>query len=291
MSRNGSAILPLSSEETARFLSHVEFCGPLPDQKNAFYRGLSRCFVWKAAKDAKGYGVFSVSARQFKAHRVAYAIHHTGLCGDVCVLHKCDNPSCVNPEHLFVGSHLDNARDRQRKRRGNAATGDRNGSRTKPESCPRGDKNGSRIHLERRAFGDRNGARTHPEKVKRGVQHAWSKLTEERVAQILQMREAGMTQKGIGDIVGLTQSGIGMLLRGKTWRHLSAIDALKTAPLPAQRARGCCIGQAKLTDDAVRRIRELSEQGQSAASLGREYLVSKQTILSIIHRKTWRHIV
>lgn len=72
------------------------------------------CWVWTGTISPKGYGVFSFQQRQIRAHRHSYAIHF-GNPGRLCVCHKCDNPSCVRPSHLFLGTVQDNNRDRFRK--------------------------------------------------------------------------------------------------------------------------------------------------------------------------------
>lgn len=74
------------------------------------------CWVWTAATFSTGYGAFRLGKRQMKAHRVAWLIEHgKDPLGFVC--HRCDNPLCVRPDHLFVGTAADNMRDRNQKGR------------------------------------------------------------------------------------------------------------------------------------------------------------------------------
>lgn len=64
------------------------------------------CWVWTACA-IKGYGYISRTL----AHRVSWEIHNSPIPEGLCVLHKCDNPPCVNPEHLFLGTKKDNILD------------------------------------------------------------------------------------------------------------------------------------------------------------------------------------
>lgn len=76
------------------------------------------CWNWTANKDHNGYGMFKINGKDRKASRVAYTIVAGEITGNTHVLHKCDNPSCVNPDHLFTGTHQDNMKDKMRKGRG-----------------------------------------------------------------------------------------------------------------------------------------------------------------------------
>lgn len=91
--------MELSFEDRERFNS--KFGIRLPDG----------CWTWIAGKNARGYGQFRVKGRTYLAHRVAFQSANGILPADQVVRHKCDNPECVNPEHLILGSQADNMRD------------------------------------------------------------------------------------------------------------------------------------------------------------------------------------
>jgi len=78
----------------------------------------SCCWVWTAYTDAKGHGRIAISKEAVYAHRASWVIHNGDIPSSMHVLHKCDNTSCVNPKHLFVGTHQANMKDRDSKGRG-----------------------------------------------------------------------------------------------------------------------------------------------------------------------------
>jgi hypothetical protein len=86
------------------------------------------CWLWTGAKNEEGYGSLGVRAgRSRSAHRISWEIHHGSIPDGFLVCHACDTPSCVNPAHLFIGTHRDNAQDKVRKRRCRPVRGERNG--------------------------------------------------------------------------------------------------------------------------------------------------------------------
>jgi hypothetical protein len=89
-----------------RFWSHVE---KLPNG----------CWIWKGATNANGYGIFAANGKNIPAHRHAWELAHGLLLPFpwICILHRCDNPPCVNEAHLFPGTRYDNNIDRAKKGR------------------------------------------------------------------------------------------------------------------------------------------------------------------------------
>lgn len=77
----------------------------------------SGCWLWTGAVDAKGYGLLQVDDASRRAHRLAWELHRGPIPASLHVLHKCDVPSCVNPDHLFLGTNDDNVADKVAKRR------------------------------------------------------------------------------------------------------------------------------------------------------------------------------
>jgi hypothetical protein len=74
-------------------------------------RDESQCWEWQAGLFTSGYGQFKLAKKPVKAHRVAWMLTYGHLDDDLCVLHRCDNPKCCNPAHLFTGTRADNGRD------------------------------------------------------------------------------------------------------------------------------------------------------------------------------------
>lgn len=103
----------MSFEE--RFWSRVDKGAPPPVHAS----GLGNCWAWTGYKHKFGYGMISRDGRHamLTTHRVSWEMHNGAIPPKMVVMHRCDNPACVNPEHLAVGTQGDNMRDAREKGR------------------------------------------------------------------------------------------------------------------------------------------------------------------------------
>lgn len=91
------------------------------------------CWIWQKYTSKDGYGRLGAGSRSdntktlILAHRYSYLVYVGEIPKGMCVCHKCDNPPCVNPEHLFIGTVKDNMHDRDKKKRGGDRSGENNG--------------------------------------------------------------------------------------------------------------------------------------------------------------------
>ncbi len=95
----------ITNKERSRFWSRVE--------------KTDSCWNWTASTNKKGYGKFGLEgiSGTYLAHRFSWVLHYQSNPGKLCVLHHCDNPPCIRPDHLFLGTVPDNNADRHAKGR------------------------------------------------------------------------------------------------------------------------------------------------------------------------------
>ena len=92
---------------------------------------ITGCWLWTASLRSNGYGQINEGGRSrmmLKAHRVSWTLYRGAIPDGLCVLHKCDTPPCVNPDHLFLGTQAQNVKDMHDKGRDNHPRGERHRS-------------------------------------------------------------------------------------------------------------------------------------------------------------------
>ena len=165
------------------------------------------CWEWKGTIGNRGYGVFWHSNKNIRAHRFSFELHSKNKIPEgLFILHKCDNPPCVNPNHLFVGTNSDNMNDFVSKGGQLGGIGEKNGMHTHPECRPNG---------------IRHGSKTHPENIARGTDLPGARLDENKVRWILRnYRPYIMTQKMMAEKFSVSVPTIRQVVKRKTWKHV-----------------------------------------------------------------------
>ncbi len=145
------------------------------------------CWPWTGGHDRDGYGKLTIVGRTVKAHRIAYEIHFGPIPEPVedepmlCVLHHCDYPPCVRPDHLYLGTNAVNTAERDAKGRGAWRPGHRHNQ------------------------GERN---------------ANARLTDALVLELRARHAAGESQSALAREHGVTQSLVSQVVRRTRWRHV-----------------------------------------------------------------------
>lgn len=105
-----------------RFWNKIEICGD------------DECWNWKTQKGKQRYGKCKIDGIIFRSHRIAWELVNGKIPDGLCVCHHCDNPSCCNPRHLFLGTHKENMVDMRQKGKGARCPGISNPSAKLTES-------------------------------------------------------------------------------------------------------------------------------------------------------------
>lgn len=143
------------------------------------------CWEWAGTKAVKGYGRMRAWGRSHRAHRLSWMIFRGPIPDALCVCHHCDNRGCVNPEHLFLGSHKDNITDAMSK---------------------------GRMWVQRDPAGSLRSRGIRP-----GSLSNFAKLTDRDVAEIRRLAPA-VTRRDLAARFSVHPDTIRNVLRGSTWR-------------------------------------------------------------------------
>lgn len=143
------------------------------------------CWIWTGAKSGRGYGQIGVNRKIQGAHRVSYELFNGPIPENLLVCHSCDNPACVNPKHLFTGTHSDNLQDAIQK--------------------------GRRKDLQQRTKGKRSF------RDNRGVLNNRARLSE---PQVLAIRADKRRVKDISADYQISESTVYLIRKQKRWQHI-----------------------------------------------------------------------
>jgi predicted XRE-type DNA-binding protein len=206
----------VTDQERERFEEKVEQSTP------------GACWEWTAHRQPDGYGMFRCDGQMRLAHRVAYTIHRGEIPAGKYVCHRCDNPGCVNPDHLFVGTQADNMGDAKAK--GRHAHGESNNyaklTVKKVKRIRELWATGQITQVELgRAFGVTGAAINH---VVQG--HTWQhvdgqivppqpyrKITDEQVGEVRRLLDEGhLTQMEIAGRLGISQGHVSRIKLGQS---------------------------------------------------------------------------
>lgn len=150
---------------------------------------MSDCIETDWPRNRQGYGMkYVAGVGNRRAHRYAWEEAYGPIPAGMHVCHSCDNPPCINAAHLFLGTPADNMADRDAK--GRTASGDRNGSRCRPDRRPRGEEN------------------------------ARAKLSEDDVRRIRARAETGEPSSAIAPDYGMNPTTIRRIVSGRRWAHV-----------------------------------------------------------------------
>lgn len=160
----------------------------------------STCWNYTGNRDKDGYGIlrqgFGIS--KCKAHRFSFRLANGDFDERLWVLHSCDNPSCVNPDHLFLGTNIDNVNDM--------------------------------VVKGRVMKGDRHHRKLHPEKYPRGERWPTSKLTADKALKIKQLLSSGATLRSLGRVFGVSKQTIAGIRDGRLWSHIVLSKSTSEVP-------------------------------------------------------------
>jgi hypothetical protein len=252
----------------AKILAKAEIFWTRVDKSNP-----DGCWPWLGAIDIWGYGFLNIKPTLIKSHRASWILTNGRMItSDEHVLHRCDNPPCCNPAHLFLGDNDMNVADMVAKGRQSKGEKSAAAARAFHQAQKAQDPDAHRLKFGRHSIGSRN---------------ANTNLADDDVRQILTLT---CSTQETAALFGVGTTTIRNIRSGYTWRHVDPEMPRNPSRYERQPAglRGAKNPGAKLTEDQVRQIRKL--EGFSQSELGARFGVVQTIISRIIRREIWKHV-
>jgi DNA-binding MarR family transcriptional regulator len=219
---------------------------PLERFNKKYYINENNCWIWMGKKN--NYGTFLLNGKNIAAHRASWILFKSPIPNNMLVCHQCDNKTCVNPEHLFLGTHKDNAQD-----------------------C---------------IIKKRNIMQTNPEKIKKGEEHPCSKLTEKQVLEIInKYSNKEKNQIELAEEYKVNQVTISQILTKKLWKHLTLDKKINKTSFFK---KGEKHWRSVLNKEKAEEIRNLKKNSiLTNKEIGRLFNISASTVQRVINYKLY----
>lgn len=209
------------------------------------------CWLWTRSKNDSGYGRCYVGNRVYRlAHRVVWELANGPIPAGMCVCHSCDTRSCIRPDHLFLGTPIENNDDKVRKGRG--------------YRIPPG-----------RFFGTDSGS---------------AKLSNEQVVELRLSYNTGAETAALARKYNICPDSVLRLARGIGYPDADPLAGKPRRMPCRDDRRGERNAMCKLSEDDVRSIFAQVHAGRSAASIAREFAVSAPYVRQIARGEKWAHL-
>jgi DNA-binding XRE family transcriptional regulator len=212
-----------------------------------------KCLEWGGAKDKKGYGIVNWNGKNKRTHRLSYELNFGEIPKGYLICHSCDNPSCINPKHLWVGTSKENTLDMMKKGRGNFKKGI---------------------------------------KFKDAPYRPHSKLDESKVKDIRERIKMGETMVSLAFEYNVSDRTINNINSGKLWKNIDSEKEKLARAEAVKRTRSRCASKnhSKLNEFQIKEIKNRILKGESQRKIAADYNVSQNTIFDIKHCKRWKEI-
>lgn len=211
------------------------------------------CWLWAAGKTGQGYGAFAIDGRNRPAHRVSFELFKGKIPEGIFVCHKCDIPACVNPDHLFLGTHQDNMDDRSKK------------GRTPP--LPNTHSN-QEWNLKR--------IRSMP----KGADNTATRYTDEQVLQVHELRKTGIGPKPISEALGLPEMFVQDIIYGRARRYLHPDEAIRNRLTRERTPRQSGV-RKKYSDEIIEEVRRRAALGDKGSKIALDLGVPRSLVYDV----------